>query len=258
MKFLSFIFVLSILFSSCMHKKILYLQDKTDSVEISRDYYNAPVDYIVKVNDILYVDIASTNKDVSSYFDQNSQETSGSQTTNSSGFYLYGYTVNDTGYVNLPVLGRIFVLGKTMKEIQDIVQKKTDEHLNNAIATIRLVSFYVTFLGEINNQGKLTIMQENVNILDGLALAGGVNDYGNKRNVLLVRKINNGTKTQRIDLTNRNLLTLPEFYLQPNDIVIVEPLRNKSFQLGVRDYTIILTTVTSTITMILLITSLFK
>jgi polysaccharide biosynthesis/export protein len=258
MKLVSFIFILSLLFSSCMHKKILYLQDKTDSIEISNDYINAPVDYMVKKNDILYVDIFSSNKEVSSYFEQNSQESSSTQGGNSSGFYLYGYAVNDTGYVNLPVLGSIFVLGKTMKEIQDIVQKKTDEHLNNAIATVRLVSFYVTFLGEVNSQGKLTIMQENVNILDGLALAGGVSDYGNKRNVLLVRKISNGTKTLRIDLTNRNLLTLPEFYLQPNDIVIVEPLKNKSFQMGVRDYTIILTTVTSTITMILLITSLFK
>ena len=91
---------------------------------------------------------------------------------------------------------------------------------------------------------------------DAFALAGGIGDYGDKRNVLVVRKTHNGTKTFYVDLTDRQLLLSDKFYLLPNDMVIVEPLRNKTFRMSIVDYTIILTTVTSTITMILLILSL--
>jgi polysaccharide export outer membrane protein len=145
-----------------------------------------------------------------------------------------------------------------MKEIEDLVQKKADEHLQHAITVVRMVSFNITFLGEISRQGKFTIMQENLNIIDAVAMAGGITDYGNRKNVLLLRQTDTGTKTFRIDLTDRNLLHSEKYYLVPNDVIIVEPMKNKSFQLGVRDYTMILTTVTSTITMILLIANLFK
>lgn len=259
MRFIIIFLMVSLLASSCMHNKIRYILDKNETADKSYEYENHPPSYLIQKNDILYVKISSTNKDISAYFeiqsDQNSNSTGGGQNNS---FYLNGFTVNDSGYVVVPVLGSIFVEGKPMKEIQEIIQKKTDEHLNNAITTVRLVSYYLTFLGEINSQGKITVMQDNVNILDGIALAGGISDYGNKKNVLVVRQTSSGTKSFRVDLTDRKLLNSDKFFLVPNDIIIVEPLKNKSFQLGVRDYTLLLTTITSTITMVLLVVTLLK
>ena len=249
---------MTLLASSCMHKKIRYILDQNEVSGSISEYENHPPNYLVQKNDILYIKISSTNKEISQYFEIESQQTNSSGGGQYNSFYLNGFTVNDTGFVVVPVLGGIFVEGKTILEIQEIVQKKTDDHLNNAIATVRLVSYYLTFLGEINSQGRITVMQDYVNILDGLALAGGVSDYGNKKNVLIVRQTKAGTQTFRVDLTDRKLLSSDKFYLVPNDIIIVEPLKNKSFQLGVRDYTLILTTVTSTITMVLLVVNMFK
>lgn len=259
MKHSFFLFLLlSLLASSCMHNKIRYIQDKNEIFEKIEEYSNQAPEYQIQKKDILYIKITSTNKEINDYFEINTRQVGNSGGNQSNSFYLMGFTVSDSGYVNIPVLGKIYVEGYTVKRVQDIIQQKTDEHLNNAIATVKLVSFYLTFLGEINSQGKISVMQDHINILDGIALAGGISDYGNRQNVLIVRQTMSGTKTFRVDLTKRNLLSSDKFYLLPNDIVIVEPLKRKSFQLGVRDYSLILTTITSTVTMVLLVVNLLK
>jgi polysaccharide export outer membrane protein len=251
--------LLVILLSGCMHNKIRYIHDKNEVFENIEEYENKAPDYQIQASDILYIKISSTNKEINEYFEigssQLNNQMGGGQGNN---FYLRGFCVSDSGYVSIPVLGDIYVEGFTIKEVQELVQKKTDNILNNAIITVKLVSFYITFLGEVNSQGKITVMQDEINILDAISLAGGIADYGNKKNVLVVRQTQKGTKTFRVDLTERELLTSEKFYMLPNDIVIVEPLKSKSFQLGVRDYSLLLTTVTSTITMVLLVINLLK
>jgi len=243
-----------LLFPSCISKTIKYIQDKDEIFEQVYEYENIPADYKIKKQDILYVKITSTNKDINEYFNLSAR----TNTTNiqNSNFYLDGFTVSDSGYIKVPVLGELQVEGLTVKEANDLLQQKTDEHLNNAIANLKLVSFYIDFLGEVHKQGRVTVMQDNINILDALAMAGGINDYGDKRNVLVVRKTKDGTKTFRVDLTQRDLLTSDKFYLLPYDMVIVEPVANKTFRMNITDYTLILTTLTSTITMVLLILNL--
>lgn len=250
------IILISFLLSSCLSKKIKYIQDKEETFEQISEYDNKPKDYKLKPEDILYIKITSTNKEINEYFNQNSRNnTSNVQNSN---FFLDGFTVNDSGFVQVPVLGDIMVEGLNMSEVSKLVQEKTDEHLNNATVLVKLVSFYLTFLGEVGSQGRLTVLQDDINILDALALAGGINDYGDKKNVLVLRKTLNGTKTFHVDLTDRQLLSSEKFYLLPNDMIIVEPLRNKTFRMSIMDYTVILTTVTSTITMVLLIMNLAK
>ncbi len=241
-----------------MHNKIRYILDKNEVFENINEYENKAPDYQIQIDDILYIKINSTNKEINEYFELNSSRLNSQTNGQGNSFYLRGFCVNDSGYVKIPVLGNIFVQGFTIKEVQELVQKKTDSILNNAIATVKLVSFYVTFLGEVNSQGKITVMQDEINILDAISLAGGIADYGNKKNVLVVRQTKKGSKTFRVDLTERKLLTSEKFYMLPNDIVIVEPLKSKSFQLGIRDYSLLLTTVTSTITMVLLVINLLN
>ncbi|MEN8119837.1 MAG: polysaccharide biosynthesis/export family protein [Bacteroidota bacterium] len=254
MKNIVLVLIIVVLLPACISNKIKYIQDKDETFELIDEYANKPQDYKLQEKDILYVKITSYNKEVNEYFNLNNRNT-GSNAQNSN-FYLDGFTVNDSGYVQIPVLGHLKVLGLDMREVSELFQEKTDEHLTNAIVNVKLVSFFLSFLGEVNTQGQITVLQDNINILDAVALAGGISDYGNKRNVLVVRKTQNGTKTFHVDLTKRNLLTSDKFYLLPNDMVIVEPLRNKTFRMGISDYTMILSTLTSTITMILLIMNL--
>jgi len=254
MKNVILLLIVAILFPACLANKIKYIQDKDEAFEQMAEYVNKPKEYKLQEKDILYVKITSTNKDINEYFNLNNSNSSNS--IQNSNFYLEGFTVNDSGYVKIPVLGSIRVIGLNMKEVSALLQEQTDKYLNQAIVNVKLVSFYLTFLGEVSNQGQITVYHDHINILDALALAGGISDYGDKRNVIIVRKTPNGSKTYHVDLTKRSLLESDKFYLLPNDMVIVEPLRNKTFRMSVMDYTMVLTTITSTITMILLIMNL--
>ena len=239
---------------SCIHNKIRYLQDKAEIFNEIKEYSNKAPDYKIHKNDILYIKIVSTNEEINKYFNTSSSNTA--NTGENRSFFLEGFNVNDNGNIKLQIIGNIKVDSLTVKEAQKKVQKKVNEYLNDATVTLKLVSFNLTFLGEVGNQGKQIVLQDNINILDGIALAGGINDYGDKRKVLIVRNTAKGTKTFRVDLTKRELLESPNYYLLPNDIIIVEPLINKSFKLSVGDYTTILSTITSTIALIVLFMNL--
>lgn len=255
MKNFLFLMLVLLFLPSCISKSIKYIQDKNEVFEQIYEYENTPSDYKIQKQDILYVKITSTNKEINEYFKIGNTTASMGNIQNSN-FYLDGFTVNDSGYLQVPVLGDLKVEGLTVKEANTLLQKRTNKYLNNAIASLKLVSFYLDFLGEVNSQGRISVMQDHINILDAIAMAGGISDYGDKKNVLIVRKTANGTKTFRVDLTKRNLLTSDKFYLLPYDMIIVEPIANKTFRMNLSDYSLVLTTLTSTITMILLILNL--
>ncbi len=257
-KLVTFLCFVTLLSSSCLHHKIRYVQDSNEIKGAEIDYPNKAPEYKIQKKDILYLRVSSANKDINQLFNPGIGQASNVNSTQGNYFYLNGITVNDSGYIYLPVLGELYVEGITKNEINALLSSKIGEHVNNAEVFVSLVSFYLTFIGEFNSQGKITVMQDNIHILDAVALAGGISDYGNKQNVLILRQTSEGTKTFRVDLTKRSLLVSDKYYLQPNDILIAEPVKSKSFQLGVRDYSLLLTTLTSTITMVLLVINLLK
>lgn len=249
---------LLLIFSSCLHNKIRYIIEKDEEPGLVTEYPNKPPDYFIKQKDILYIKISSANEEINKILNIESNQMSSMNAIEGNPFYLNGINVNDSGNISLPVIGSFHVEGKKIDQVQAMIQQKVDERMNNTEVKVSLVSFNLTFLGEFNKQGKYTIMQDNLNILDAIGIAGGMNDYGNKKNVLVLRKVEEGTKAFKLDLTDRSLLTNKQFFLMPDDIIIAEPLKNKSFQLGVKDYTLLLTTITSTITMVLLVITLLQ
>jgi polysaccharide biosynthesis/export protein len=251
------ILILILLGTSCIHNKIRYIRNDREKVGPVSFYPNISPNYLVKKKDILYVRVISSNDEVNKLFNANANSSSiGSQGTNP--FYLSGYTVNDSGSIILPIVGEIHVEGKNISEIRDSVSLKVRERVNNVEITVSLVSFYLTFIGEFNHQGKISVMQDKINMLEAISLAGGISDYGDKRRILVLRQTDDGTATFRVDLTKRSLLVADNYFLRPDDILIAEPMKNKSFQLGVRDYSMVLATVTSTITMVFLVINLLK
>jgi len=251
------VLVLIVFTSSCIHNKIRYIRNDNEKVGVVSNYPNEAPTYHVKKTDILYIRVISSNAEINKLFNTSgSGNNSGSQGANA--FYLNGINVSDSGFIMLPVIGELYVEGMNIDEIRELVKSKILERVNNVDVTVTLVSFYITFLGEFNHQGKISVMQDKINMIEAIALAGGISDYGNKKKVLVMRQTNSGTTTFKIDVTKRSLLLSDDYFLHPDDILIAEPMKNKSFQLGVRDYSLILTTITSTITMGVLLINLLK
>lgn len=110
-----------------------------------------------------------------------------------------------------------------------------------------MVSFKITMLGEVKVPGNYPIYQDRVNIFEAIARAGDLTNFANRNRVVLIRNNEKGALLHRIDLTKDDILSSDYFFLQPNDIVYVEPLRGKQFAFADFPYAILLSTISTTI-----------
>ena len=243
----SFLVILAaILLSSCVPmKKIRYLQDAGNNHETKTEFSNKTdtVEYLVHKGDNLYIKV-KTLDDKNNYFDDPGGY---NNYYSESAIYLNSYTVNDSGYVEFPLIGKIFVDNMTIEKIQKELQNKVDEYVKNTVVMVKLANFRISMLGEFNHPGKYVVYQDKINLFEAIALAGDMTDFARRNQVLLVRQSEKGVKTQRLNLNDYSLLESEYYYLMPNDIVYVEPLRGKQFAFSEFPYLLILTTITTTI-----------
>jgi polysaccharide export outer membrane protein len=128
----------------------------------------------------------------------------------------------------------------------------------NSTVECRLLSFKFTVIGEVKAPGAYINYNNYLTVLEAIGRAGGVGDYGNRNRVLVVRPMDKGTKTFRINLQDKKLITSEAYFLLPNDVVIVEPLKQKIFNLNLPTISFVISTFTATITMTLLLINYLK
>lgn len=142
---------------------------------------------------------------------------------------LGGYLVSTDGYIKFPMLGKIKVGGLTKNELEEritsaIVDKKL---LLEPIVTVRQLNFRVTVLGEVARPTTINVPSERISLLEAIGMAGDLTIYAKRDNVLVIREENNKKITKRLSLNSTEIFTSPYYYLQPNDIVYVEPDKAK-------------------------------
>lgn len=226
----------SVLLSSCItNKDLVYLQDKgtdTDSLLVIKELSKP---YRVQVNDILSINIKSTDSELAKLV-AIFQPTGKADESGQEGLYYNGFTVDLHGYITFPILGNINVLGYTTEQIVDIVKaallKKYLKDISQIFVTVKLAGLRYTVSGEVNGAGVLTLYQERVNIIEALANAGDIKETGDRTDVMVIRQYPNGQKIHHIDLTNRVAMHSPYYYIQPNDMILVKPLKRKSLGVG--------------------------
>jgi polysaccharide export outer membrane protein len=137
---------------------------------------------------------------------------------------LIGYLVDREGTIDMPMLGKIKVLGRTTDEVRQIVLEKLEPFLNNPVVSVRFLNFRITVLGEVLQPGTFFVANERVTVLDMLGQAGDITPYGNRTNILVIREEDGQREFGRLNLQERDIFTSPYFYLQQNDVIYVEPL----------------------------------
>jgi polysaccharide export outer membrane protein len=222
--------ILSILLSqlsACLNtKQVTYIspiQDTTLSIE---EPYQEP---LIQKNDILSIQISSLNAEASSVF--NTTNTQATSTTGSNGYSTGagGYLVNHEGNVQLPLLGSFKAAGLTKNQLKQTITDSiiSKNLLIDPIVSIRHLNFDVTIIGEVGKPTVINVPNEKISLLKALGLAGDITIYGKKENVLIVREVEGVRKATRINVNSKDFLTSPYYYLQPNDIVYVEPNKQK-------------------------------
>jgi polysaccharide export outer membrane protein len=224
----------------------------------SAGYYhlNRP-HYKLQVNDILSINVRSYSEEANKAFNQNSNLNMG-MGANESFFFLNGYTVSPDGNIEVPVLGKVFVLGLTIEEIQEVFQRKLDQYFQHGavIAHVQLAGIRFTVVGDVQAPGRYVIYQSQVNIFEALASAGDVTLVGDRRQVQIIRQFPEGARLYDLDLTRQSAINDPRFFIQPNDIVNVKPLRQKSWGIGTTGIQTLTLTLGAVASVLLIITSI--
>jgi len=243
------IFVLAvILLSSCVPmKRIRYLQDPKNKKEVRSEFQKSDTTiYTVHKGDNLFIQV-NTLEDKNNYFDEPGGATN---YYTEPGIYLNSYTVSDSGYVEFPLIGKVMVEGLTIEGVQQELQIRVDDYVKNTIVIVKLANFRISMLGEFQKPGKYLVYQDKINIYEAIAMAGDMTDFAKRNHVLLIRQTEKGTKTFRLNLNDYSMLESEYYYLMPNDLVYVEPLKGKQFAFSEFPYVLILSTITTTLLLI--------
>lgn len=241
--------------SSCYNNRYINQSYNVPSL-VTEEYKLQNSDYKLQSYDYLYISVRSTNQEISELYESISSTFSGSSNNNGSNFFLTGYLISDSGYIFVPTIGNVLVKGKTIEEARQLIQNNFNEILTDAVINVRLTSFNITFLGEINQQGRIPFYREKVNVLEAIGNAGGISDYGDKKRVKIIRPQDSIMQIYEIDLTNKNLISQKEFIMHPNDIVYIPPRKMKTVFDFAGDYSVFISLFTSTVTTTLLIIQL--
>ncbi len=243
-RFLLLVFV--VFLSSCVsHNSLIYLQDKANKGHVIPI---SPVEYIVKAGDLLQVRVHSLDPNVENIFNGSQVALSNIATNVRSGFYLLGNSVNAEGKIILPIIGEVEVAGKTIEEIRKHTQDKLDVFFVDATAFVKLLNHNFTILGEVNRPGIYDMFSDKFSVLDALGMAGDMTDYGNRK-VSIWRRGQSEIKSHTIDLTSRDVISSEWFFLQPGDLVYVEPLKQKRTGFGTFPFGVVFQSITTAVTL---------
>jgi len=232
--------------SCTQQRQLVYLQGIDESVD-SNFFAKLQPEYRIQKQDILYIKIYTLNQEVSDLINQTAANYQQNLFQNETSLFINGYSVNDSGYVEIPVLGRILVLNKTIDELTESIRERAEVYLKDATIIVKLISFKFTVMGEVNRPGVYRNFNNQLTVFEAISMAGDVTDYGNRRKILVLRPSKEGTSTFRINLTEKKLLTSDGYFLLPNDIVYVEPIKSKIFRLNAPTYSFVLSTITTLI-----------
>ncbi|WP_034890191.1 polysaccharide biosynthesis/export family protein [Gillisia sp. Hel_I_29] len=247
--------VIGLGFTSCVPtKKITYLQPNEKVVDSIIEIHKLNKPYRVQINDLLSIRVKALDQELVGMFnpiDENNLSATGEER-----LYYDGFSVDQHGNIRVPTLGEINVLGFTVEEIRNKIEAELlDKYFKseaNIFVTVKLAGIRYTTLGEIGS-GSQVIYKEQVNIMEAVAQAGGITEYGDMTDVRIIRQTPAGEEIHSIDLTRIKATQSPYYYIQPNDLILVNPLPQKALGVGttglgnLRDIISVITLLTSVI-----------
>jgi polysaccharide export outer membrane protein len=211
--------LIALLFTSCASKQdIVYFNDSQDFETLVGDNLSA---YKFKVNDLVSINVSTLDPEASIPFNL----FRGGMVGNNNGIQpqQLDYIVNKDGNINFPVIGDVKILGLTPQEAQALLKEKLAPYLKDPIINMRLTNFTITVLGQVARPGTYPVNGEQITIFQALGLAGDLDIRGLRKNVMVIRDFNGTKVVNKIDLTSKEVLNSPVYYLTQNDVVYVEP-----------------------------------
>lgn len=231
------VIAIAILFYSCApYKKTIYMNNDLLTTGVPKFYENEKFEYRIQTNDVLHIRVLSADQEINNTFNINNNVAG--NFGNPGSLYVSGYSVDHQGNISLPIVGKLSVRNLTLFEVQNLVQQSIDVYLKNATVILKLINFRITILGEVTRPGAFIINNAQVNIFEALGQAGDIVQFGNREKVKLIRQTADGAEVVFLDITDSDIMNSKYYYLQPNDVIYVEPLRSKTQRANLQPLTV--------------------
>jgi polysaccharide export outer membrane protein len=225
-------------------KKLSYF---TDINELEEPVANPKFQKVIMPFDRLYIRVLSTDVQTSQIFnftEDSRYDLSGA---------IVGYLVNESGAINFPFVGDIVVANMTTSQAAAKIQTALNEYVPKTSILVKLVDNKVSVLGEVQRQGAYNFSQEKLTIYEALALGGGLTRYGNRKNIILIRQEGDKIMHHKLNLSDSKIASNDYYYILPNDVLVVEPLKSVSTSYSNNTFALLLSSVTTLITVLLYI-----
>jgi polysaccharide biosynthesis/export protein len=250
-------------FLSCKsYKDLILFSDLTNNRDLLQGYPINPPEYQIKKQDNLYVSILSQNPEMNLLFNPAMGQIGSTSAATGTGQmygelssqYINGYQVDQKGNINLPFLGAINVEGATIQAAEARIKARALDFLKEPSIKVKLLNFRVTILGEVNAPGTYYNYDKSISVVDAISMARGITDFAEINKVLVMRKTDRGTQTFRLNLQqSHEVLNSEAFYLQPDDIVYLEPGKIKNTRLNSQSYLLVISGITTLVLILNLI-----
>lgn len=207
--------LLAVFLTSCASRKdIVYFQGNISEIEKAASEYTP----VIQPDDQLVITVSARDFEATKLFNQVNYyyQREGEER-------LQSYLVDAEGNIEFPVLGKVELGGLTRPEAMTKMKTLLKEYIIDPGVIINIINFRITVLGEVNKPGTFTLPNEKVSILEALGLAGDLTINGVRNNVSVIRETENGKQVYNLDLTSKDILSSPVYYLKQNDVVYVEP-----------------------------------
>lgn len=217
------------------------MQDQDKDSPVSQSSELRPYDvkeYHFQINDVVDVTMKTTSAELNEMLnikDNSTQLRSMDGLTSGDAFFLTGYTIDNDGLVELPLVGSIKLVGMDVQQAKAAIEEKLTKYVNkeNLYVRVRLGGIRYSAIGEFNRPGKFTILQNRLTIFEAIANAGDMTSAAKRSEIVLIRQYPDGTKTHTINLLNKKIMDSEFFFIQPNDMIYARPMKVKQIGTGI-------------------------
>lgn len=242
--------------SSCVnHRELITLNASEENLEsgnnqaIRKTEHISPTEYTIHPNDLLIINIntfeGNTSEFVQRAFSSNDLNNNGGRQFGPEALYYNSYQVDGKGYIYLPLIERVEVAGKTIVDVKTSLDSAYAKHFRFVSANVKLANMRVTVLGEVENPGLVYFYNDETTLLEAISMAGDFTDFGNRKKVKLIRRSEAGSTTMMLNLFESNFIGTEYFFVSPNDIIYVEPIKAKAFDVGAESVGIVLSVIST-------------
>ncbi len=231
---------------SCVPQKdTIYLQNVDNLNDKVVVFSNEKDKNIIQPFDQVYIQVSSFDDGNLNFMENNPNRFGGGRSEFD--LAMVSYSVDAKGNVKLPILGFTKVSGLTTDQASEKIRKELESYLNTPSVKVQFINKSVTVLGSVNRPGRFFYASQYLTIFQALGMAGDISEYGNRKQAVLVRSIDNEVTYQKINLTDIKLLSKKELYLQPNDLIYIAPLKRRHWGFREFPWSIILSSITTLI-----------